>query len=321
VTDTDDARLAAEALRGLRATPKRLPSKLLYDERGAALFEAITALPEYYPTRTEIAILRQHAPAIARWIGPGARVVEFGSGRGEKARLLLSALTDPAEYVPVDIAEPQLLHLAESLRADFPGLAVQPVSADFTQQPELPAPEVAGRGRTIVFFPGSTIGNFEPAEAGTFLRYAAHVAGPGGGLLIGADLQKDIAVLERAYDDAAGVTAAFDLNVLQHVNRLLGADFDPESFRHRALYDPDAGRIEMHLVSTTPQRVRLRPPGGAEVEIDFAAGEPIVTEYSYKYTPDGFAALAGSAGFVVRQRWSDDAGWFGVFAFDRAAPD
>ncbi|MGQ0561635.1 MAG: L-histidine N(alpha)-methyltransferase [Gemmatimonadota bacterium] len=302
-----DAALLAEVVAGLSAPHKRLPCKLFYDDAGAALFERICRLPEYYPTRTELSILRTHGAAMARWIGAGARVVEFGSGSGEKTRVLLDQLDTPSEYVPIDIVQPQLGKFARSLGAAFPAIAVRPVCADYTHGIELPHT----RARTIVFFPGSTVGNFEPAEALAFLRNAARLAGKGGGLLIGVDLRKARATLERAYNDAAGVTAAFNLNMLSHINRVCAGDFDPAQFEHRAVYNEKDHRIEMYLVSRVHQRVRV----GAK-RIGFAAGEAVLTEYSYKYDVASFQSLGVRAGFTPRAVWTDAALRFSVHAFD-----
>lgn len=295
---------------GLTATPRSIPCKYFYNEKGAALFQRICTLDEYYPTRTEIGILERHSATIRGWIGAGARIVEFGSGSGQKTRLLLRHLRDPHEYVPIDICAPQLFANACSLRRTFPGLAVKPVHGDYMSRVSLP-PNGRAR-RTVVFFPGSTIGNFEPLEAGAFLRRAADLAGPGGGLLIGVDLQKPVAVLERAYNDAAGVTAAFNRNILAHVNALCGADFALSRFEHVAFYDAGTSRIEMHLRSVAPQTVTL---GDARV-IPLARGELIATEHSYKYDVDEFRELVREAGFVWRHTWLDARRWFSVHAFD-----
>ena len=302
----------AEIVSGLQQTPKHLPCKLFYDEVGAALFEKITELPEYYPTRTELEILQQHGDAMAEWIGPHARIVEFGSGSGSKTRVLLDKLIDPGEYIPIDIAESQLLDFARALKDALPAIRVNPIAADYTRDIALPRSDQ----RTIVFFPGSTIGNFEPGEAAAFLRNARRIAGERGGLLIGADLQKDTAVIERAYNDAAGVTAAFNLNILSHVNHICDADFDPGLFRHHAFYDAEHGRVEMQLISRESHVVTLRAAPQQPLQIDFASGERIVTEYAYKYTITGFQQLAQSAGFKSAAVWTDPAARFSVHAFD-----
>jgi dimethylhistidine N-methyltransferase len=299
----------AEVVRGLTARPKTLSSKFLYDERGARLFEEICGLEEYYPTRTETAILRRHAGEIAAQVGPHVRVVELGSGSSTKTRILLDHLEDPAAYVPVDISRAQLLESAGVIAAQYRALEVLPVCADYTEPLWLPP----GSGEPVlVFFPGSTIGNFEPEEAEAFLRGIGAACGEESGLLIGVDLKKDRATLERAYNDAAGVTAAFNLNLLTRIRRECGAEIDPEAFRHRALYNEAHGRIEMHLVSTREQTIRM-PWQGGQVEVPFQGGEHITTEHSYKYAPDEFGALAARAGYEVEGFWTDPRRWFGVF--------
>lgn len=282
---------------GLRGVPKRVPCKFLYDAEGSALFERICELPEYYPTRTEVGLLERHADEIAAHIGGDAELVEFGAGSGLKVRLLLEALARPRAYVPIDISGPHLREAAGRLAADYPGLAVRPVVGDYTRPFRLPAPKDGAR--RIGFFPGSTIGNFAPDEAVRFLLTAAGLL-KGGGLLVGVDLVKDPAILHAAYNDAEGVTAAFNRNVLARANRELGADFDPERFAHYAFYHPLAQRIEMHLVSLEHQRVRA-----AGEEFAFAAGEALHTEDSYKYTVAGFRALAMRAGFIPAATWTD----------------
>lgn len=296
----------ADVLAGLAATPKTLPCKYLYDARGSELFDRICELEEYYPTRTELAILRAHAAAIARRLGPRALLVEYGTGSARKTRILLDALEDPVAYVPVDISGEHLARSAAALDRRHPELEVLPVAADFTAAFTLPQPR-REPGRRVAFFPGSTIGNFAGADARAMLSSIARTCGPGGGLLIGADLDKDPAVLERAYDDAAGVTAAFNRNLLARIDRELDADFDLDRFRHEARYDRERLRIEMRLVSTVDHTVRI--DGHA---IRFAAGEPIITEHSHKYTLGGFAALARSAGWEVVEVWTDEREWFSV---------
>ncbi len=284
-----------DVLAGLRAPHKRLPCRLLYDAAGALLFEKICTLDAYYPTRTEVALLRAHLPVIASHVGPDARVIEPGSGEGIKTRELLHALTAPSCYVPIDVAVDQLQHTAAALRLEHPGLDVQPLTADYTLPFELPVPQHAWK-TTLVFFPGSTIGNFDPAGARAFLATFARHAGPGGLLLLGADATREPATLLRAYDDEDGVTAAFDKNVLAHVNRVHGATFDLDTFEHRAVWNAAASRVEMHLVSKMRQIVRV----GREV-VSFRAGEPIVTEHCYKHAPAAMQALLASAGWKVRQ--------------------
>jgi len=288
---------AADVLAGLAAAPKRLPSKYFYDERGSALFERICELPEYYPTRTELALLRAHAGNIAALMGPDATLVEFGAGALKKVELLLDALDRPRAYLPVDISVDFLHAMATDLRRRRPSLDVHPVAADFTRSLALP---VIGDGeRRVGFFPGSTIGNLEPGDAIAFLRQAAFLL-RGGGMLIGVDLVKDPGVLHAAYNDAAGVTEAFNKNVLERANRELGAGFDTDAFAHYAFYDPAKRRVEMHLVSRARQSVSVL---GRRFE--FEEGESIHTENSHKYTPGDFAGLAEAAGFAPQRVWID----------------
>lgn len=296
----DEARraLAAEVRRGLGATPKQLPPKLFYDARGAALFERICALPEYYPTRTELAILRASVHEIAALAGPRSALVEYGSGAGEKVRLLLDALPDPAAYVPIDISAEQLAAVADALAADYPHVAVRPLAADYTRP--LTLPPLPPGARRLAFFPGSTIGNFHPVEAAAFLRRIRRTVGPRGALVLGVDRRKDARTLLAAYDDAAGVTAEFNLNVLARLNRELGADFDLASFRHVARWDDEASRIEMHLESVRAQTVRV-----AGLTVRFAPGETIWTESSYKYDRPRLDRLLAAAGFAVTRLWTD----------------
>jgi L-histidine Nalpha-methyltransferase len=303
------AALRADALAGLSAPRKTLPCKWLYDTEGARLFEAITRLPEYYPTRTEIGILSEQAPSIAAAVGPGATVIEFGPGDGEKAVLLLSRLDAPAAYVPVEIAPEWLDAVAARVSEAAPGAPVVPVVADFTRAFGLPA--VVPRDRRLGFFPGSTIGNFELTDAAALLRRFRTALGPGARLLLGADLVKDAAVLEAAYDDAAGVTAAFNLNLLHRLNRELGADFDVGAFRHRAVWNAEEERVEMHLEATRTQRVLL-----AGRDIRFRAGETIHTENSHKYRPERLEALADAAGWTAREMWTDPGRLFSVWLLD-----
>ena len=312
IAGAEDA-LVAEILAGLRAPERHLPCKLLYDERGAELFERITTLDAYYPTRTELAIFQRALPEIAAAVGAHARVLEFGSGSGRKTRLLLHALDQPAAYAPVDISRAQLDATAASLAGEFPALHVAPVAADYTADFQLPLLPSSG-GPTLAFFPGSTIGNFEPEEALRFLRRISSLVGDDGALLIGVDLVKDIATLERAYNDPQGVTAAFNLNVLSHVNHICGTDFHLQHFRHRAIYDPRASRIEMRLVSLHAHVVRVP---GSPSPLFFRPTEHIVTEHSYKYRPAAFADLARSAGFHVHAFWTDPRRWFGVYLLAR----
>ncbi|MEP6811303.1 MAG: L-histidine N(alpha)-methyltransferase [Chthoniobacterales bacterium] len=299
----------AEALAGLASSPPTLPSKFFYDEKGSDLFLEICEQPEYYVTRTETAILEQFAPEMADSIGANAELVGFGTGAGIKTRLLLQHLENPIAYVPVDISKQRLIESAETLQLQMPALEILPVCADYLQPLRLPTSSQPAE-HIAVFFPGSTIGNLQPAEAKNFLERICRLSGHSGGLIIGVDLQKPLAVLEAAYNDRAGVTAAFNLNLLARANRELGADFDLAAWEHRAVYNHDLHRIEMHLVARTAQSVHL---GGRT--FSFAAGEKIITEYSYKHTPEGFAALAREAGFKLSRQWSDAKQWFAVFHF------
>ncbi len=307
-------RLYDDVRTGLSASPRKLPPKYFYDETGARLFERITRLEAYYLTRTELSILRHSAVEIADAIGAGVRLVELGSGSGMKTRLLLRHLRAPLAYLPVDIARGQLRQLALSLAAEFPALEVRPVCADFTGAWSLP--RTSGRPRrTVAFFPGSTIGNFEPADAAALLARVHRLCGPGGGLLVGADLQKERTILERAYDDPERVTGAFNLNLLRRINRECGADFELDVFRHHAFYDEAHSRIEMRLVATRASRVTLPPRGRLRtpVTFDFAPGDAITTEYSHKYTLASFGALAAEAGWATELVWTDERGWFSVW--------
>lgn len=301
-----DSAVLTEIMSGLKGRQKFLPAKLFYDERGSQLFDRICDLPEYYPTRTELGIMRACVEKLSHLIGPRASLIEFGSGSSLKTRILLEHLEDLAAYVPVDISRDHLFAAAGGVALDFPHIEVLPVAVDFTQPFPLPTPRVAPL-RNLVYFPGSTIGNFTPDEAHHLLRVMHQEAGRDGALLIGVDLQKDRQTLERAYDDAEGVTAEFNLNMLRRINREFGADFDLDKFEHRAVYREDLGRIEMHLVSTIEQHVSL-----ARVRVPLGRGEVIVTEYSHKYTVAGFAEMASRAGFAVEEVWVDPDGLFSV---------
>ena len=306
------AEFRADVLHGLAQTPKRIPSKYFYDARGSQLFEEICAQPEYYLTRTELAILEEHAPAIAKAIGPRALLVEYGSGAGIKTRLLLDALEQPVGYVPVEISRSALDASVENLSEEFPEVDMLPVSADFTQPVDLPAPDQAAR-RTVVFFPGSTLGNFEQREAIALLRTMAIEMGRQGAALVGIDLKKDAAILEAAYNDAAGVTREFTLNLLTRINRELQADFNLDEFDHRARYNAQAGRIETHVVSRIDQVVAI-----GKHRFAFAAGEAMLVEYSCKYAVEEFAAMAAKAGLRVVRSWSDSRQWFAMQMLERA---
>ena len=300
----------SETLAGLSRTLRTLPCKYFYDERGAALFQKICELPEYYITRTETAILRLHAHEMAQCIGARCELIGLGTGAGTKTRILLEELEAPAVYIPIDISKEQLRQSTALFHQLFPQLKILPVCTDYLQPFDLPDP-LRTPARRIVYFPGSTIGNFEPREATEFLRRLVDLCGKDGGLLIGVDLQKDSDVLERAYNDSQGVTAQFNLNLLRRANRELDADFDLERWRHRAIYNSSVGRIEMHLISEIDQTVHV-----ADREFHFErCGERIITEFSYKYTPEGFTALADGAGFDFARMWTDDARLFGVFYF------
>lgn len=299
-----------DVLAGLSAPQKFLSAKYFYDAAGSDLFEAITRQPEYYPTRTELGILDAQGAAIAAALPARASLVEFGSGSTAKVRRLMVHRPDLAAYVPVDVSESFLRSEAEALAVDFPDLAIMPVAADFTRAFTLPAslPE----GPVAGFFPGSTIGNFEPPQAASLLRHFGRVLGDGAVLIVGVDLVKDKAVLDAAYDDAAGVTAAFNRNLLVRIQRELGADIDIEAFAHRAFFNPEASRIEMHLVSQATQAIHL-----AGHRIDFAEGETIHTENSYKYTIEGFRQLAKAAGWVAGEVWTDPDALFAIHALRR----
>jgi dimethylhistidine N-methyltransferase len=304
--DEQTSIFARDALGDLSQHPKRLSPKYFYDATGSELFEAITKLPEYYPTRTELKILRDRGSEIAAIIPKGAALVEFGAGATTKVRLLLEKCAFGA-YVPVDISGEFLNAQASGLRKDFPALAVYPVAADFTAPFALPE-AIAGMPK-VGFFPGSTIGNFEPHEACRFLRSARDILGKGAQMIIGADLEKDERVLHDAYNDASGVTARFNLNVLVRINRELGGNFDLSGFAHRAIYNRERHRIEMHLISRRPQSVRM-----LGTSFSFRTGETIHTESSYKYSIDRFAALARGAGWAVRESWTDPNRMFSVHA-------
>ncbi len=298
-------RMLDEIRAGLGKPQKEISPKFFYDARGCALFETICGLPEYYPTRAELAIMRRHARAIGEMLGRDCALIEIGCGNSEKARVLLDELR-PRVFVAVDIAREQLEASCNALAGAFPRMTIVALRADFAGDVALPD-AAKGATRRILYFPGSTIGNFTPAEARAFLARWAPLLGPGGGALIGVDLKKDHAILDAAYNDTQGVTADFNLNVLRHVNRELGADFDLAAFRHHARYVAAHGRIEMHLESLKPQRVTI-----AGRAIGFRAGETIHTENSYKYDIAEFQALARAAGFQAQQCWTDDDRLFSV---------
>lgn len=298
--------IAGDVVAGLSATPRRLPSKYFYDRRGSELFEEITHQPEYYPTRVELALLEASAAQIAERVGPRAHVVEYGSGSGRKTRVLLDALEDPVAYTPIEISRSALVASVERLDREFGDIEVLPVCADFTQPVPLPRP-ARDADHAFVFFPGSTLGNFVHDDAVGLLRAMYQTMGPRGGALVGIDLQKDPQILERAYNDANGVTAAFTLNLLARLNRDIGSDFDLDGFEHRAVYSQANGRVETFLVSQRAQTVRVE--GRA---FDFAQGEAMQVEYSHKYTDAGFDAMAAAADLRVTRRWNDPDDWFGL---------
>ncbi len=306
--DEQTSAFADDVIGDLSGHPKRLSPKYFYDAAGSELFEQITRLPEYYPTRTELGILRDRGGAIAAIVPKGSALVEFGAGATTKVRLLLQQCAFGA-YVPVDISGDFLNAQADGLRRDFPALGIYPVAADFTAPFALP--ESVRAMPKVGFFPGSTLGNFEPHEAGAFLRSARDILGRGAQLVIGVDLEKDERVLYEAYNDQAGVTARFNLNVLHRINRELGGNFDLAAFTHRAIYNRDRHRIEMHLISSKAQTVRVLGRN-----FTFRPGESIHTENSYKYSLDRFTALARGAGWSPRHCWTDPAAMFSVHALE-----
>ena len=305
------AKILADVLGGLRAPQKWIAPMYFYDARGSALFDRICELPEYYLTRAELSILELHGREIAEALGARVVLIEPGSGAGEKARKLLTLLESPAAYVPVEISRDHLIASAESLDERFPGVQVIPVCADFSQPFDIPA-DVEGARRAL-FFPGSTIGNFAPDRAATLLRNFTAIVGRDGHVLIGVDVRKDVATLERAYNDAAGVTAEFNMNVLRRLNAELGADFDLAAFSHRAVWNEEQSRIEMQLICSRAHTVHI----GGET-ISFEAGEYIHTESSYKYSLDGFAALAARGGLAVERVWCDSERLFSVQLLQRS---
>ena len=298
-------------IRGFSSERKTIPPKFFYDERGSALFDVICRQPEYYLPDVERALLTRLAGEIAAYTGTGRVVIEPGAGNASKVRLLLDALL-PTAYVPLDISFDYLKRAARELVEDYPWLPVHAVCADYTDS--LPLPEDLPAGLRLIFFPGSSLGNFEPAEALVFLKKIHAALGQGGMLLIGVDTKKSASILDAAYNDAAGVTAAFNLNLLHRIRRELGADLDPQAFSHQAYYNPEAGRIEMHLVSRQTQRVRVN--GHSFL---FRDGETLHTENSYKYSPREFLDLAAQAGFRSRAHWLDRRGLFAIYLIEVAA--
>jgi|HubBroStandDraft_6_1064221.scaffolds.fasta_scaffold45452_3 dimethylhistidine N-methyltransferase len=298
-----------DVIAGLQTRPKHLSCKYFYDQRGSKLFDRICQLDEYYLTRSELAIMDRFAPEMGAQIGPGAMLVEYGSGSSVKTRYLLDGLPDPVAYVPVDISGDHLQQTARELARDYPRIEVLPVCADFTQDFALPH-SLRATTHAAVYFPGSTIGNFLPGQATGLLRRITRLCGTGGGLLIGIDLKKDAATIEAAYNDRLGVTAEFNLNLLRRINRELGADFDLDQFFHQARYNDEFGRVEMYLVSRRAQAVTF---GGETIE--FEPGESICTEHSHKYTVGEFAAVAATAGLTLRREWTDKNRQFAVLHF------
>jgi dimethylhistidine N-methyltransferase len=289
---------------GLGCSPKRLPPKFFYDEQGSKLFDAITELPEYYPTRTEIGLLRRYGQEIAERLGSGLLLIELGSGSDVKIRVLLNAL-HPSAYMPIDISPRHLYRSGLAIAEDFPELQVHAVCADYSAPLRLP--EAAPNSPRAAFFPGSSIGNFEPAQAGALLERIGGMVGPGGRLLIGVDLKKDAGLLDVAYNDAQGVTAAFNRNLLVRINRELEADFELDAFDHRAFYNAEQGRVEMHLMANSAQRVHIDGR-----HFDFCAGESLHTENSYKYSVAEFRTLAERAGYVSERVWQDEQNLFSL---------
>ncbi|WPU64166.1 L-histidine N(alpha)-methyltransferase [Peredibacter starrii] len=304
--------LLSEVLVGLSKHQKSIPPKFLYDKAGSEIFEKICDLRDYYPTRAEKEILQTYAGEMAEMIGPGALIIEPGSGAGEKVRYLLKELQDPSGFVPIEIEREILLRMTSELIEEFPDLNITPVCADFTQMLQLPITVGMKNGKKVIFFPGSTIGNLSPEEAIDFLTQYGEMLSTGGGFLIGADLKKDSATLKRAYDDSEGVTAEFNMNLLRRLNREVGASFDLNNFEHEAFYNEDMGRVEMHLKSKVPQLVRIN-----RTVFRFNEGETIHTENSYKYSEDEFAELCAHAGLVLRKCWKDSKNLFCVYYFEK----
>ncbi len=304
--DSPDPQFLEDVLQGLSQKPRQLQCKYFYDQRGSELFEQICQLDEYYVTRTEIQIMKQHLQEMAEQLGAEVMLVEFGSGSSVKTRKLLAALQDPVAYTPIDISEEHLIQTAGELRDRFPEIEILPVVADFTSEIQLPRPQ-RPHSHAAIYFPGSTIGNFEACQAEELLVRFSRFLGPQGGLLIGIDLQKDPAILEAAYNDNEGVTAEFNLNLLHRINRDLGANFDVPAFQHRAIYNRDLGRIEMYLISQRDQTVDV-----AGRSFTLRKGERLLTEYSHKYTISGFTEVAARANFRLHKYWTDPQQYFAV---------
>ena len=305
-----------EIVRGLSGRQKKLPSKLFYDERGSQLFDDICNLSEYYVTRTETALMESYADEIAAELGAGAMLIEYGSGSSTKTRVLLSHLDRPAGYVPIDISAEHLIKTVRALKREYPGLEIHPLAADFTRPFALPASvngSFSESPNRVIYFPGSTIGNFEKHEATDLMRGMASIVKKGGRLLIGVDLDKDPEVLHRAYDDSLGVTAEFNRNILVRLNREFGCNFDVDQFEHRAIYDAQHSRVEMHLVSLVPQTATV-----CGKTVTFEIGETILTEYSHKYTISTFTEIAEQAGFQSRRVWMDPEELFSIHLLEVA---
>ncbi|MCV2886201.1 L-histidine N(alpha)-methyltransferase [Aestuariibacter sp. AA17] len=295
-----------DVVKGLSSLPKRLSPKYFYDETGSTLFDQICTLPEYYVTRTEISLLRAHASEMAESVGKQSTLFELGSGSSLKIRMLLDALK-PNTYIPMDISKQHLLNASEKIATDYPWLDVNAVCVDYSQYWDSPFTEAENK---VAFFPGSSLGNFEPNQAKQLLTRIAQLLGQGGMLLIGIDLRKDISILEPAYNDAAGVTAAFNKNILSHINRELSANFNPTNFIHKAIWNDALSRIEMHLLSTSAQEYSV-----GEHTFYFGEGESIHTENSYKYSVDGFQALAKESGYTSENVWVDAQDLFSIHLF------
>ena len=301
-----DQSFLEDVIDGLSQTAKRLNCKYFYDERGSMLFEEICELEEYYLTRTEQAIMDRHAPEMAQQLGERVMLIEFGSGSSTKTHVLLQNLINPAAYVPLDISEDHLHSIAEKLRSKFSDIEILPLVADFTRGFSLPHPKLKP-SHAAVYFPGSTIGNFEQQQAKDLLGNISNLLGPEGGLLIGIDLQKDPEIIHAAYNDAEGVTDQFNRNILHRINAELGANFDVDQFEHLAFYNQDEGRVEIYLVSCCEQTVQI-----GEQSFEFSRNERIFTEYSHKYSIDGFSEMASTAGFTLHKQWTDDDNLFAV---------
>lgn len=302
--------ILTEVIMGLSRAQKTLPAKLLYDKKGSEIFEQICILPSYYPTRTEKKILIENVAEMASLIGDDVMIIEPGSGSAEKVRILLHELRGNKSYVPIEISKEILLRTSHELIEEFPGMGLYPVCADFTKSLSLPLTVGSRPGKKVVFFPGSTIGNLDPDEAKSFLKEASDLVS-GGGILIGVDMKKNPEILRNAYNDPEGVTAAFNLNLLQRLNRDLDATFDLKNFRHEAIYNEKLGRIEMHLISCLPQLVRVN-----QTVFRFREGETIHTENSYKYSIAEFTDLGQKAGLTLRKSWQDKENLFSVYYFE-----